>query len=168
MRLLKHINELSLTSDTSIEYRKNGPVAYAATIVLKTGQEFFVNAHAFKKDSDKFYTESWIPDEYIFKQGKLLIFGISFEDASGQMGTTFKVGKFALGLFAAIQEVLGKWFMGMSPSPDVIQFTGKGASKIKLYNTLLKKAEKLLPGYVRYEREVGGGSGGAKAFYENT
>jgi hypothetical protein len=165
MRLIRYIKELSMSKDTIIEYRKDGPKVFAATIILKTGQEFNVNAHLFEKDSDKFFLSANIPDEYIFKTGQLSILGFSFEDASGHTHTTMKVGKFALGLFAAIQEVLAKWFMSISPPPDVVQYSGIGKSKIKLYSTMLKKAKKLLPGYVAYEKDAGPGSGGAKQYY---
>ena len=116
MKLKQYLTELAMKSGTIINVKKKRGFHYNAKIDLEDGTQWFFNA----VNNDPRDEDSW--DISFYQSG--------MEEVKDKR-------KSGLQLFAAVEKLVRdflKW-----GKPEYFYFTGTGASRIKLYETLAKR-----------------------------
>lgn len=149
MRLVKYLTELSRKSkDVSIDYNFRRDELQAKITIFdlknfdpenpKLGDMELFRFNATEVENFKRIGLSK-PD--IFPAPMGYIWWVEFDDYTGHTETTPKSPSIALKLFAALEEIMKELVKRYNPLQII--FTGKGGSKIKLYDTVSKKIKKI-------------------------
>ena len=116
MRLNNYITELAMKKDTDIKRAKKKDQYYNAKITLSTGDVWYYNA------TNDFGEDNW---------------NISFYGDSLSPGVRGDKHKVALETFAAVEKLTKEFLKEFKPNR--FYFSASGVSRIKLYQTLVKK-----------------------------
>lgn len=132
MRLLKYINEITMTSDTKVEVTST---SYPYEVKITIGEE---------PDTTEF---DFVAEEWESGDNKNTYWEIGFYDEDGSIDIEPKSNSIALKLFAALTIAFKKFLQSKKPKDFLFQAKSTEAKRIKLYDTIAKKIAKNMKGY---------------------
>lgn len=148
MKLKKYLKELAKRADTNIKVRKDTPLNTQIQVIVDPpmGASFLVTmttGRLWEQEVVDMIGDSNLPEK-ISAEEPYKSLTLFFEDSELNTKTAPKEKGVALKLFAALEEVITKQIK--VKKPDVVWFSGYGASKVKLYHLLAKKIAKGIKG----------------------